>query len=117
MSLPDPIARKLAMLIHGLAGASDSETLAIVEAMRRHLAAAGRDLHDLAALVQPLAAAPLHRQPVELAMGCLRHGGLWSRQKGEFLTDVCRFGWQWNDLSERESARLLALHGRKAGPA
>ena len=107
---------KLGLLIPRLGSNADGEVLATVAAIRRVLAGAGLDLHDLAAGVigqqergQDATTRSADR-PADLALACLTSGRTWGSRESEFLGFVAGVRPRWAAMSERQVAWLLALH-------
>ena len=123
MPAPFP-AQRLARLIPRLGSDAEGEVLATVAAIRRQLAAAGMDLHDLVALVERGAATPSPppdlapaSSPAELAADLLATAATWSPREASFLRSMVRIGRRdWSALTPRQSnwLRDLAAEGRGA---
>ena len=122
-----PIAPKLAVLVPRLASDHDGEIVATVRAIRRTLAGAGADLHDLAAAVtRP----PVERirvygeepgpQPLTPARMVTR---LWAcshqltPREHDFIENMRRQAWRGAAMrcSPKQRAWLEAIHARVIG--
>ena len=71
--LPSPVRERLAKLVPMLASDKDGEVLATAAAIRRTLATAGADLHDLVAMFNPTVAppaAPIWKEPETVREAC-----------------------------------------------
>lgn len=108
------VAAKLRLLIPRLASDAEGEVLATVAAIRRQLAAAGLDLHDLAVKLtadhRPRRTSAQGVIPAELALECLRSGLPWRRHEAEFLGNMAALRAGWSLLSPRQAKWLRDLH-------
>lgn len=122
-----PLAPKLARLIPRLASNHDGEVVATVRAIKRTLASAGLDLHDLATALErePETRIVYRDRPApkrtpqmpwhEMALWCLDHGeGRLSARENDFIENVlARLSlYQWSSPTERQAAWLRSIYTR-----
>jgi len=119
-TLPATISK----LIPRLASDHDGEVLATVAAIRRTLAAGGRDLHDLARLVArtPRTAGTSENHgrgldPLAMARACLNSGVRYTERALKFLTDIEHLGRRGCRLSSKQLEWLTALYARARASA
>lgn len=116
------VAPKIAKLIPRLATDHDGEVLATVQAIRRTLAAAGLDLHDLVgALNSPPAANPPNiREPqswFQLCNICLDWPDLLTEKEADFLQDIGPRLVMGAEPTEKQAAWLRAIYNKVARAA
>jgi hypothetical protein len=98
------VAPLVSKLIPRLASDHDGEVVATARAIGRVLKAAGRDWHDLASAIQPIAT-----DWRSIARFCANHQDRLSPREIDFIVSIARQNWE---LSEKQEKWLRDIASR-----